>query len=88
MLDIEFLINQNFTKKRKQNLINIKSANKFLMMTYSRSIDKIYRNNAILENLIKPLFESFEVIYGALKPNDIYRKMVAFISDIVAVKEN
>lgn len=69
-------------------MINIKSANKFLMMTYSRSIDKIYRNNAILENLIRPLFECFEVIYGALKPNDIYRKMVAFISDLISVKDN
>lgn len=48
MLDVQYLINQNFTKKRKQNLINLKTANKFLMMTYSRSIDKIYRNNAIL----------------------------------------
>lgn len=48
MLDIEFLINQNFTKKRKPNQINLKSANKFIMMTYSRSIDKMYRNNVLL----------------------------------------
>ncbi len=39
---------QNFSKKKKQNQGNIKSANKFIMMTYSRSIDKMYRNNVLL----------------------------------------
>ena len=48
MLDVECLTSQAFIKKKKANSINIKAANKFLMMTYSRSIDKISRNNAIL----------------------------------------
>lgn len=48
MLDVEYLMNQNFNRKKKPNLINIKSVNKFIMMTYSRSIDKMYRNNYLL----------------------------------------
>lgn len=48
MLDVEYLMNQNFNRKKKSNLINIKSVNKFIMMTYSRSIDKMYRNNYLL----------------------------------------
>lgn len=48
MLDVEYLMNQNFNRKKKSNLINIKSVNKFIMMTYSRSIDKMYRNNYLV----------------------------------------
>ena len=48
MLDVECLTSQAIIKKKKSSSMNVKGVNKFLMMTYSRSIDKISRNNAIL----------------------------------------
>ncbi len=48
MFNVECLIDQAFVNKKKTSSINIKTANKLLMNTYSRSIDKIFRSNAIL----------------------------------------
>lgn len=48
MLDVDYLVNQNLSRKRKNPQVNFKSVNKFIMMTYSRAIDKMYRNNYLL----------------------------------------
>ena len=41
MLDVDYLITQNLTKRKSKNEINVKNANKMIMMTFSKAIDKM-----------------------------------------------
>lgn len=41
MLDVNYLITQNLSKKKFKTEINVKSANKMIMMTFSKAIDKM-----------------------------------------------
>ena len=50
ILDVDTVIAERFAKGKKNNGMQItsKTANKYIMMTYAKSIEKIGRNTSIL----------------------------------------
>ena len=57
------------------------------MMTFSKAYDA-YNKGILKGNLIYPLFESFNLVYGAINNNEIYKKMINFIASLAVCREN
>lgn len=78
---------QKKKSSRRLALSRRKSLTKVISLVYTYAYHLYFNHTRPLISLIVPLFHYFKIGYGEIKKNDLYLRMLYFLSQVVCHKE-